>query len=69
MKALARRRGIGQRRFRRLSLIRFECRESRASQRALEAMSLIEHEWLLSEDSSDRRIFIVIGTDVIRTYR
>ena len=45
-KSIARREGIGTRRFRTLSLLRFEkCRESQASQRLDAALSLIEHEW------------------------
>lgn len=69
MKRLAQRRGIGQRRFRTLSLIRLNCRESRAPRRIAEAMSLIEHEWAVGGGERDRRIFITIGDDVIRTHR
>ena len=32
-------------------------------------MSLIEHEWELAAGKSDRRIFIEIGNDIIRTAR
>lgn len=69
MKGLAKRQRIGNERFRTLSLIRFDCRESRAAARTSEAMSLIEHEWLFREDVKDRRIFIFIGDTVIRTHR
>ena len=71
MRALARRRGVGQRRYRRLSLIKLSCRESRAAQRVRLAISLIEHEWLLSvgQGAGDRRIFIEIGDEFIRTIR
>ena len=69
MKALAQRRGIGHRRFKRLSLIRLSCRETRAAERVKSAMSLIEHEWTYSAGRSDRRIFIEISDDVIRTVR
>ena len=69
-KALAARTGIGQRRYKRLSLIRFEkCRESQAAQRMKAALSLIEHEWAVGNASSDRRIFVVIGASSIRTHR
>ena len=69
-KSIASRIGIGRNRFRKLSLIRFEkCRESRAAERLKAALSLIEHEWAVAIGSSDRRMFIVIGTDVIRTHR
>ena len=69
-KALASRIGIGQRRFKSLSLIRFErCRESQAAARMQAAMSLIEHEWELSQGSRDRRLFVVISNQTIRTHR
>ena len=69
MRALARRHGIGHRRFRKLSLIKLSCRESQGAERVTQAMSLIEHEWAYSEGSPDRRIFIEISKDVIRTVR
>lgn len=69
-KAIAARIGIGQRRYRTLSLIRFEkCRESQAAGRLREAMSLIEHEWNFSSGKRDRRMFVVIGGASIRTHR
>ena len=69
MRALAQRRGIGQRRFRKLSLLKLSCRETRAAQRVQSAMSLIEHEWGYGASNLDRRIFIEIGNTVIRTVR
>lgn len=69
MQKLASRKGFGQRRYRKLSLIKLSCRESKAAQRLTEAITLIEHEWVRGAASSDRRIFIDIGKDVIRTYR
>lgn len=69
MRQIARRRGIGQVRFRRLSLIKLSCRETQAASRVKNAMSLIEHEWQFAADKSDRRIFIEIGNNVIRTVR
>ena len=69
MWALAQRRGIGQRRFRTLSLIKISCKVTRAGERIEAAMSLIEHEWLYSAGQADRRLFIEIGSDVIRTFR
>ena len=69
-KSIASRIGIGQRRFRQLSLIRFEkCRESRAAARLTFAMSLIEHEWAIGGGRKDRRMFVVICDSVIRTHR
>jgi predicted nuclease of predicted toxin-antitoxin system len=69
MRQLARRRGVGQARFRRLSLIKLTCRESRAAIRIAQAMSLIEHEWAYGTDKPDRRLFIEIGDSAIRTMR
>jgi predicted nuclease of predicted toxin-antitoxin system len=69
MRTLAQRRGIGQRRFRTLSLIKISCKVTRAGERVKAAMSLIEHEWLYSSDQDDRRLFMEIGSDVIRTFR
>lgn len=69
-KTIAARSGVGQRRFRRLSIVRFEkCRESKAAQRMEAALSLLEHEWALSGDSHDRRMFVVITGATIRTHR
>lgn len=69
MRKLAQQRGIGQRRYRRLSLIKFSCRETIAAGRAAAAMSLIEHEWALVGSPSSRRLFIEIGNGFIRTFR
>lgn len=69
MKKLARRHGVGSRRYRRLSLLKLSCRETRAAARVQAALSLIEHEWTYSASNSDRRIFIEIGNEFIRTGR
>ena len=64
--------GVGSRRYRRLSLLRFErCRESRAAGRLEEAMSLIQHEWKAGESrsSSERQMYVVITASTIRTHR
>ncbi len=69
-KSIAQRAGIGQRRFRTLSLIRFEkCRESAAANRLERALSLIEHEWKIGNGDKDRRMFVVIQAATIRTHR
>jgi hypothetical protein len=52
-----------------LSLIKISCKVTRAGERIEAAMSLIEHEWLYSAGQADRRLFIEIGSDVIRTFR
>ena len=69
-RTIAARAGIGRNRFRKLSLIRFEkCRESKAAARLDAAMSLIEHEWKIGSGERDRRLFVVITADTIRTHR
>lgn len=69
-KSIAQRQGIGQRRFRTLSILRFEkCRESNAAERLRCAMSLIEHEWKVGNGERDRRMFVVISSQAIRTHR
>jgi predicted nuclease of predicted toxin-antitoxin system len=69
-KSIAARTGIGQRRYRKLSLIRFEkCRESQAAARLSRGLSLIDHEWKVGNESSDRRMFIVITSETFRTHR
>lgn len=69
MRQLAQRRVIGQRRFRRLSLVKLSCRPTRAAKRTEAAISLLEHEWSVSESSTDRRLFVEISDTVIRTFR
>ena len=66
---LAKRHGVGRREFRRLSLIKLSCRESRCYERIADAMSLILHEWNLAQEGRDRRLFIDIMDNVIRTIR
>jgi predicted nuclease of predicted toxin-antitoxin system len=69
-KTIASRIGIGRTRFKKLSLLRFEkCRESRAADRVAAALSLVEHEWKVGNGANDRRMFVVICTQVIRTHR
>jgi predicted nuclease of predicted toxin-antitoxin system len=69
-KSIAARTGLGARRYRKLSLLRFErCRESQAASRLSDAMSLIEHEWAFGNARSDRRMFVVISAATIRTHR
>lgn len=69
-KSIAQRTGIGQRRFRTLSLLRFEkCRESRAPERLKKALTLIQHEWAFGNGENDRRMFVVITQNAIRTHR
>jgi predicted nuclease of predicted toxin-antitoxin system len=69
MKRIAQSYGIGARRFLRLGLIKLSCYEPDAAKRVREAMTLIEHEWLVSGGRSGRRIFVEISDGVIRSFR
>lgn len=69
MKQAARRQGINSTRFKRLSLLKFACEEPMAGKRLEEAMSLVEHEWLVSTEKAARRLFVEIGTHVLRSHR
>jgi hypothetical protein len=69
MKRLVKRYGVSNGRFKKLSLIKFSCNVPLAASRAAEAMSLIEHEWHISNKKTARRLHIEINTDVIRTFR
>jgi len=69
MKQLVKRQGIGDRRYRKLSLLKLSCREPRAAERIDASMTLIEHEWNFSAGTSDRRLFVEIGDRAISTKR
>jgi hypothetical protein len=69
MKQLARRHGVTPARFKRLHLLKFECEEPKAAGRLAEAMSLLEHEWGIGSQHPSRRVFVVIGKQVLRTHR
>jgi predicted nuclease of predicted toxin-antitoxin system len=69
MKQLARRHGVTRARFKRLNLLKFECEEPNAANRLDAAMSFLEHEWEIARRSRSARLFVVIGRQVLRTYR
>ena len=71
MKQSAQGRGVGSKRFRRLSLIKLSCNEPRAAERLRAAMTLIEHEWRYSSGMQEglRRLFIEVTDSTIRTHR
>lgn len=68
MKTLAKGHGVSNATFKSLSLLKLSCRESRAADRITEAMSLIEHEWTRGK-GRDRRLFVDIGNEVLRSHR
>ena len=69
MRQIARGHGVGNSRYKTLSLIKISCSEVDAASRVAAAMTLIEHEWHVSTTAAQRRIFVDIGPTVIRTYR
>ena len=69
MRQLAQRHGVGGGRFKKLNLIKFDCREPLAAHRLDQAMSFIEHEWIVADEKAARRLFIAIATSVLRTHR
>jgi predicted nuclease of predicted toxin-antitoxin system len=69
MRQIAKNHGISKGRFKRLSLIKLSCTEPSAASRIEQAMSFIEHEWIISSEKAARRLFVEIGSYVLRTYR
>jgi hypothetical protein len=69
MKRIAQSHGIGGRTFLKLGLVKISCYEPDAANRLRSAMTLIEHEWLVTEGKSGRRIFVEISGKVIRSFR
>ncbi len=61
---------IGHRaRFRTLSRVSLDCIEPHAAARFRQAMSLVEAEFHLASQRSDRRMIVLIGESYIRTNR
>jgi predicted nuclease of predicted toxin-antitoxin system len=69
MSQIARRLGISGSRFKKLSLIKLGCSEPLAAKRLAQAMSFIEHEWAVADTKAGRRLFVEIGTHVLRSWR
>jgi predicted nuclease of predicted toxin-antitoxin system len=60
---------ITSERFKRLSIIRICCNEVLAAKRLKQAMSLVEHEWIISEDKVASRLWVDIGPHFFRSNR
>jgi len=69
MKRIAQGHGVGSAKFLRLGLIKLSCFEPDAANRVRYAMSLIEHEWIVTEGAEGRRVFVEISDKVIRSFR
>lgn len=69
MKTIAKRYGATGALYAKLNLLQLRCSELEAADRVRQAMTLIEHEWHVSESKSGRRLFVEIMKSVIRTVR
>ena len=69
MKSIAKANGVGNERFKALSLIKLSCRKPEAAEKVRQAMSLIEHEWLCDAANGRRRLWIEIQSSVIKIVR
>lgn len=69
MKQIARNEGVSKGRFAHLSLLKLSCEAIHAAIRAAEALTLVEHEWMVPRQAGERRLFMEIGKKVMRTFR
>jgi predicted nuclease of predicted toxin-antitoxin system len=58
-----------KKRFRKLSRITLKCNPAQAAQRISAAMSLIESEYEIAQNSHDPRMMIIVSNSYIRTDR
>jgi hypothetical protein len=58
-----------RRRFRTLSRIGLRCKAPRCADRLTACLSLIEHEWVIAQNSNDKRMIVDIGEGHIRSLR
>ena len=68
-KALASRSNVSQRRLRRLSRIHFRCTEPQAAERLKKALSWVEAEWKIAQASPDKRMFLEILSNALKSVR
>lgn len=68
MKQIAKKNGISNSAYSRLSLLKLSCDEPSAASRVEACMSLIEHEWHVG-DGQTRRLFVEIQKSAVRTNR
>ncbi|YCI03321.1 DUF5615 family PIN-like protein [Ensifer sp. D2-11] len=69
MKHLSKRFGKSDDRFKKLDLLMCSCNAAMASKRVVQALSLIEHEWHVSQTKTSRRLWVEITNHHILTYR
>jgi Domain of unknown function (DUF5615) len=66
---LAARVPTGKMRFKKLSRVGLKCDEPKAAARMKSALSLIQHEWDVAQESADKRMIVEILHTIIRTIR
>jgi predicted nuclease of predicted toxin-antitoxin system len=69
MRQLVKRYGVSNGLYKKLSLLKLSCGHAQALNRLRQTMSLIEHEWVFSEEKTSRRLHVEIKNDVISTHR
>jgi predicted nuclease of predicted toxin-antitoxin system len=69
MREIAKKNGVSNSRYKKLSLIKLSCNETQAANRIAQFMKLIESEWHISEEKFSRRLFIDISDSRITIYR
>lgn len=69
MKHLSKRFGKSDDRFTKLDLLMCSCSAALASKRVVQAISLVEHEWQISQAKAARRLWVEITNHHILTYR
>lgn len=69
MKHLSKRFGKANDRFKKLDLLMCSCNAVMASKRVGQAISLVEHEWHISQSKTSRRLWVEITNHHILTYR
>lgn len=69
MKTIARKRGVSNNNYRRLSLLKLSCKETKAASRVIECLPFIELQLKVSNPSSKRQFFVEIGQDVLKIYK
>jgi predicted nuclease of predicted toxin-antitoxin system len=69
MREIAKKNGVSNSRYKKLSLIKLSCNETQAANRVLQFLALIESEWKISTEKSARRLFIDISDSRITIHR
>jgi predicted nuclease of predicted toxin-antitoxin system len=69
MREIAKRNGVSNSRYKKLSLIKLSCNETQAANRISQFLPLIVSEWEISDEKLSRRLFIDVGDSRITIYR